>query len=167
MRGGLPQACYENVLKRIGALGGRATFGWKVRTLGGGWESREGHCVWESPSGELVCVTPVWTSASGSWGTAEYPEAIAFEPDEAATFGSNGKPSTGYYTPPDDSPRMKRAAVFLRRSDEALNADNLEGCRYWTAKANAELRAAGCRYGFEAPESLDMAERIRVWGSQM
>ncbi|MGZ0707306.1 hypothetical protein ACWPKO_03090 [Coraliomargarita sp. W4R53] len=50
--------CYENVEKRIKQKGGMPVFGWEISNLEDLWLEAQFHCIWKSPKGELVDLTP-------------------------------------------------------------------------------------------------------------
>lgn len=50
--------CYENVEKRIKQKGGTAVYGWEISSCEGIWLEAQFHCIWKSPKGKYIDVTP-------------------------------------------------------------------------------------------------------------
>lgn len=157
MAGAEPLMCWANVQKRIRALGGRAVYGWEVRPdplLP--VEVRASHVVWESPGGDLMCVTPRFEAVDGGYTVVGWPDSIRFVRDDAATF--EGRSRGTRYVAGDTS--LAAACEYMTRADAALFAGaDIEKCKYWTGRANAELRRAGYRgHGWSAPDSLHVGD---------
>lgn len=155
MVGGEPLMCSHNVKKRIKACGGSAVYGWEIRDVGQPIETHLSHCVWESPSGEVVCVTPRPKSVEGDYMIGEWPDEIEFERDDAAVF--NGMKSLGVrYVPKVKDARVVKACEYASRSETALLSSDLDRCRYWTQRANAQR----CGSVWNCPKSLDMKDYL-------
>lgn len=155
--GAEPLMCITNVETRIRACGGSMVFGWKVRR-NGPITVHENHVVWQDDAGRLFDVTPEFSCLEGEFLTWEWPEEVEFLPDEAAAFSGRDDIRPHRYFA--DDPKLEKALTFLQRSDLALHRLDLNGCRYWTEKANREAR----RYGisWDCPASLDMADVVRT-----
>jgi hypothetical protein len=164
MAGGEPLMCLVNVQKRISAMGGKAVFGWGVRhdcfcTL------KYSHCVWEDDQGQLWDVTPIFVSGGqGPWACIEWPEYTEFERDDAASF--TGDSLLTRYVPNSTDPHLARACKYMERADVFLKAGDLDKCRYWTGRANTELRRAGINGGWDTPSSLDLNDVITTMQPQ-
>jgi hypothetical protein len=160
IHGAEPMMCNHNVQKRIEALGGNAVYGWLTKPASNGWQVKENHCVWESPGGELQDVTPRFANVQGEMAAVEWEDAVEFDRDDGAAF-HNGKAKPPVYVPPRDDPRLRRAAEYISRGDWLLMNQDLEGCRYWTNRANREVAKAGERWSWNVPESLDIADVLK------
>jgi hypothetical protein len=99
------------------------------------------HCVWQSPEGELQCVSPKFTGEMrGDLAIAEFPEAIEFIPDPSLAW--DGRCPTGArYVPLDE--RLAKACEYMTIAGRYMNAGDLGRCRYWTGRANACARRHG------------------------
>jgi hypothetical protein len=159
MSGGEPLNCYSNVQKRIRALGGKMAFGWMIRD-DRYYRIRVSHVVWESPDGELVCVTPQFTGLKGETAIIEYPEAIDFERDDAAQFTE--KALDNVYEALVDDARIKTACDYMTRADRCMRLEDLERCRYWTERANALSRKSVMRGGWDVPDSLGFRDILKT-----
>lgn len=158
--GAEPQMCSLNVEKRIRACGGKKAFGWKIKDIGNDWKIRENHCVWEDPDGVLWDVTPEYVDVSGEYAISDWGDEIDFERDDSSAFV--GKNNPGQYVPPKDNRHLKKAAEYMGRGDRAMNKGDLEGCRYWTNKANEAARKGGSRAIWDVPESCDLADVVKT-----
>lgn len=153
--GAEPLMCSHNVSKRVKACGGSAVYGWEIRDDDAEILTRLSHCVWQSPEGELICVTPRPQGVAGDYTIAEWPEEIDFERDDDAVFV--GFKSLGVrYVPKTTNPKVAKACEFASRSETALLSGDLARCQYWTQKANAQR--CGCHW--KCPKSLDMADYL-------
>ncbi len=54
----LPLDCYGNVNKKIKKDGGKSVMGWAIWRYGNIMIEGEAHCIWKSPEGLLVDITP-------------------------------------------------------------------------------------------------------------
>jgi hypothetical protein len=54
----IPQECFLNVERQVRVHGGRVQYGWSLHEVPHVLMEAEFHAVWESPGGELVCVSP-------------------------------------------------------------------------------------------------------------
>ena len=158
--GAEPQMCATNVEKRVTACGGNKVFGWKTKDIEAGWKVRENHCVWEAPDGNLWDVTPEFADVAGRYAVVEWPDEIEFERDDGSAFV--GKNHPGQYLPPTDNRHLRKAAEYMGRGDRAMNEGDLEGCRYWTNRANEAARKGGSDARWEVPASCDMADIIKT-----
>lgn len=70
---GLYGWCVDGVQSKVAAEGGRPVFGWCVWEWPGVMWNAEFHCVWESPSGELLDITP----------KPQFESEIVFAPDRS------------------------------------------------------------------------------------
>ena len=157
--GAEPLMCSDNVDKRIRAMGGKPVFGWSV-THDLFCDTWVNHCVWESPDGELVDVTPVFESATNNYAVIGWNETTEFVRDDEATFVERGRPTKYVSTLPN--PLVHEACKIMERADVFLMAGDLAKCEYWTQKANNKMRQAGINGGFDCPKSLDVAELINM-----
>jgi hypothetical protein len=158
IQGGAPLQCVTNVAKRVRALGGEAAFGWLVKAdrL---YEMHIPHCVWKSPEGRLQCVTPQYTKLVGDDRVlAEHPEFIWFIPDPALAWHAFPCPHRMRYVATDR--RLVKACEHLTRSDACYYAGDLEGCRYWTEKANDAAKGLGVYW--DAPEGETTADYLKA-----
>lgn len=153
MCGAEPLMCNLNVQKRIRAVGGQAVYGWCVRhdKFNDCWQN---HCVWESPDGELVDVTPVFTEVIGDHAVVDWPDETEFVRDDAAAFTDRGLPTR--YVPTVPGQHMARACKYMTTADEHLRAGDLEKCRYWTDRANRHGKKVGILW--DTPTSTDLAD---------
>jgi hypothetical protein len=157
MIGGEPLMCIENVKKRIRACGGSKVFGWKVRR-NGPVTVHENHVVWQDDEGRLFDVTPEFSDLEGEFLTWEWPPEVEFLPDETAAF--SGREDIRPHRYVSDDPRLAKALEYLSRGDMALHRLDLDGCRYWTEKANHAARR--CRIRWDCPATLDMADVVKT-----
>ena len=155
--GAEPLMCSVNVEKRIRVMGGQPVFGWKVQhdQYNDCWQS---HCVWESPDGELVDVTPVFAGIEGEFAVIVWPTETEFVRDDAASFTERGLPSCYVPTRPGDD--IARGCEFMTIADKYLWQDDLERCRYWTQRANRAAKKLGIRWS--TPESGDTAAVLKA-----
>jgi len=72
----IKQECFPNVIAHVEKYGGRAITGWSVGSIPGILIEGEFHCVWETPQGNFVDITPV-DSRSG---------LTLFIPDPASSY---------------------------------------------------------------------------------
>lgn len=54
----LPNECYSNVARMVEEHGGRSVLGWQIWEWKGYFAEAESHAVWESPSKQLIDLTP-------------------------------------------------------------------------------------------------------------
>lgn len=155
--GAEPLMCIDNVEKRLRACGGGKSFGWRVRH-NGPVTVHENHVVWQDDTGQLFDVTPEFTAVEGGFVTWEWPQEVEFLPDDAAAFSGRGDIHPHQYV--TDDPKLEKALTFLQRSDVALHRLDLEGCRYWTERANREARKYGISW--DCPASLDLADVVKT-----
>ena len=155
--GGEPLMCIDNVKKRIKACGGSKVFGWKVKH-NGPITVHENHVVWQDKEGRLFDVTPEFSSVEGEFATWQWPDEIEFVRDDAATFTCRDDVEPIKYV--TDDPKLQKALTFLQRGDMALHRLDLDGCRYWTERANREARQFG--FHWDCPASLDVADVVRT-----
>jgi hypothetical protein len=155
--GGRPSQCHTNVGKRIKALGGSAVFGWQLLDKGV-YIQHTPHCIWQAPTGELQDVTPLVTAViDEEHARIEYPQEIEFIRDDAVAWPLDGAPPPiSKYVAKD--PKHQKSVDYLRRGDQALDSGDLDTCRYWTERANAELRRLGVPAYFPMPKSLNEAD---------
>lgn len=155
MCGAEPLMCNVNVEKRIMAMGGRAVFGWAVYhdRYNDAWQN---HCVWESPDGELVDVTPVISEVVGDQAVVEWTAETEFVRDDAAAFTDCGLPTR--YVPTRPGTHMAKACECMTVADEHLRHGDLEKCRYWTERANRYGRRVGVCW--DTPASTGLADTL-------
>lgn len=155
--GAKPLMCNINVQKRIRVMGGRAVYGWCIRhdKFNDCWQN---HCVWESPEGELVDVTPVFSNIIGDYAVITWPDEIEFIRDDDAVFTEKGLPTK--YIPTRPGPNMAKACEYMTVADEHLRNNDLERCRYWTERANKSGRKVGVYW--DCPVSTDLADTLRT-----
>lgn len=153
--GAEPLMCSMNVEKRIRAMGGRAVYGWAVRhdKYNDAWQN---HCVWESPDGELVDVTPVFSEIVGDRAVISWPDQTEFVRDEAAVFTDRGLPTR--YVPSVPGTHMAKACEYMTVADGHLRNGDLEKCRYWTERANRYGRKVGIVW--DTPASTGLADTL-------
>ena len=152
-----PLMCNVNVDTRIKAAGGRAAFGWKVQHdyVNDGLSN---HCVWESPEGELVDVTPDYAGMEGDYAVIEWPTETEFVRDDAAVFTGRSLPTR--YVPTRPGNAIAKACEFMTIADECLRRDDLERCRYWTNRANRAGKKAGVLW--PTPDSTDLRDVLKT-----
>jgi hypothetical protein len=157
--GAMPLECSSNVAKRIAHDGGKAVFGWAVKDCGF-YTAKQNHCIWEDPDGTLWDVTPQPIKVEGRNVTCEFQE-VEFERDDTATFANKSAP-TRFISKIDD-PKVKKGLGWFELSEKRLKDGDLEACRYYTNKANANIGKALPRFrGWESPASLDTAEWLKL-----
>jgi len=152
-----PLMCNVNVEKWIQAMGGRAVFGWKVEHDHFN-DGLSNHCVWESPEGELVDVTPIYAGMEGDYAVIEWPTETEFVRDDAAVFTGRSLPNR--YVPTRPGNAIAKACEFMTIANECLRQDDLERCRYWMERANRAGKKAGVRW--PTPDSADTADVLRA-----
>jgi hypothetical protein len=160
MGGGEPQMCRENVEKRIRAMGGSAVYGWKiVKQSYAPMLIKHHHVIWQSPEGELMCVTPVFTDIEGEMAIAEFPETIQFERDDNAVMGESAMPNK--YVCLVNNEHLQKAGELMEIADQHIYTD-LEQCKYWTQKANAEARKSGFDIQWTWPKALTTQAMVEM-----
>jgi hypothetical protein len=156
--GAEPMMCLENVKKRIRAMGGRPAFGWAIRhdlyT-----DVKQNHCVWEDQTGQLWDVTPVFESVQGEFVVVVWPDDTEFEPDDTAAFEGRSLPNR--YVPTHPSPHVATACTYMENADEFLRHGDLDRCRYWTERANREMKKARLPVRWESPASTELGDFVR------
>lgn len=155
--GAEPLMCSVNVEKRIRAMGGRAVYGWAVRhdVYNDCWQN---HCVWESPEGELVDVTPVFSAVAGDYAVIDWPYETEFVRDDAAAFTERGLPNR--YVPTRPGGGLAKGCEFMTIADEHLRSGDLDRCRYWTERANRAAEKVGVRWF--TPDSADIRDVLKT-----
>jgi hypothetical protein len=160
--GAEPLMCCCNVQKRVHALGGKAVFGYEVKDFGF-YRTLLEHAIWESPDGELMCVTPKYTAVGVAGALVEWPDSIRFIRDDSVYFDEATK-GTGRYEAIDEHPRIVKACRYMTIADEHLHGGRINQCRYWTNKANAEMTKvpymAGS--GWTTPDSVEMHDVLKT-----
>ncbi len=156
--GAEPFMCWQNVQNRIRAMGGKAVFGWAIRhdlfT-----DMKQNHCVWEDEKGRLWDVTPVFESVEGKFVVIGWPDDTEFERDDTAAF--EGKSLPTQYVPTHPSPHVATACTYMGRADEFLRHGDLDRCRYWTERANREMKKAKLPVRWKSPASMELGDFVR------
>jgi len=106
----IPQECYDNVEQKIRRDGGWTQHGWTIWEWPSVLVEAEFHCVWRSPDGELVDITP----------KQEGDESILFLPDPKRQY--SGKQVDNVRRPVRDD-RLIRA--FIYRAQELFRITNV------------------------------------------
>lgn len=157
--GAEPLMCNHNVAKRIKACGGTAVYGWEVQTTAATKvECRTNHCVWQDEHGELWDVTPKFSGVEGNTATISWPETTEFVRDDDAVFVNRA--SSSQYRSRVENRRIERACEFMNIADDHMNACDLDKCRYWTEKANTEIRRERLPFRWDTPKTLLAADWI-------
>lgn len=160
MFGAEPLMCVDNVRKRVAAMGGKPVFGWCVEHDPFN-DRHQNHVVWEDDQKQLWDVTPVFGEIIGEMVTIKWRDSIEFIRDDSAVFDTKGLPSR--YIATHASPHVAKACEYMNRADDLLMAHrNLEKCRYWTERANAEMKKAGLNAGWDVPKSLNNEDILRT-----
>jgi hypothetical protein len=120
------------------------------------------HAVWEDPDGKLWDVTPYVHEVVGEQVTCVYQD-IDFEPDATVAWEEDGRPPSGIrYVPKGDNKFLVRACKYMERGDDCLSRKDLEGCRYWTDRANEQLRRGRLPLCWDTPATADVADIFRA-----
>jgi len=165
MIGAQPVMCSENVRKRIKACGGKAVYGWERDKRGPYTDCLLSHVVWEDKDGKLWDVTPKIKSIDANYLAECEFEPTEFIRDDAAAFDTKSLPSR--YVPKDgwkDDKHVQKACEYMSRSDEFLRVGEVDKCRYWTGKANTEMRRGRVDAGWQTPESTDIRDVLPTMG---
>jgi hypothetical protein len=138
-----PNNCYNNCGTKVCRDGGEVVVGWRktpATTQGGLIVSLDHHAVWQSPSGELIDITPRVILTGGHELTVTDKE-IEFCPAPEATFfeGGRARPSQCVPEAEDKWGLLKRACDWANNSAEHKAAGRGEKAQYADDKAKALL----------------------------
>lgn len=157
--GAEPMMCITNVRKRIAACGGSMVFGWEFTDYE--FETiQSNHVIWQSDEGKLMCVTPKFTQIFCEMVVIDWPHEIEFERDDAAVFDDCALPSR--HISKIDNDHAVKACELMTVADKHMYDGNFEGCRYYTEKANNELRRARVHMKWDMPTRLKKVDILRT-----